>query len=188
MVGLGVGGAGCNGPAPAQPTSCEEDEYEPNDTPETARELPSMQDSPNATQDVLGVSGHTTRDYDWFRVHIDDTGLGGNPVITVTTSATGTGISAWYVCDDDHLSRAECSLGTTETSWGPEDHLEGCRGTALDPAVDQRGTTHLGTGTGLTMTPECSATSSDAGWLYVRVDPPTESTSACSHDVFIHVE
>jgi hypothetical protein len=188
------GAVGCNVPSsePSSPTSCSADRWEANDTVETAREIPEMTDDPDSSRDAVGLTVHKTDDEDWFKVHVRDTGLGGNPVVSVAVSSDDFEVQTWFVCDDGHRGETECQYGA-ETYETPGDALrwvKGCTGRELEPTTAPDGTTQLDSGVVATSVTECTGTSSDNGTLFVRVRQRSSfqrSSLACSYGLSIDV-
>lgn len=180
---------------PPKPTSCPADDYESNDTRETARELPSMQDHPDSTTDVVDLTVHSTADEDWFRIPIQDTGLGGDPVITAIVSSTSFEVSTWFLCDEGNPT-LECQVGSEadRISDGHIGYQEGCRGVDSEP--DSSGSDGGARVNFAVSTTDCSGTSDDNGMLYVRVrHVPSFTTSAelalkweCGYQLSVRVE
>lgn len=182
----------CGPPLPPRETACAADEYEPNDDAASASELAPMQDDPNSMMDVVDSTFHTDRDEDWFRVRVRDTGLGGDPVITVTATSN-VDVTAWFACNGERSEGLECSIGS-ETSARLDDarpFLRGCQGADTGPELDEDGREISGSGgRAVQLTTDCSGTTSDDGELYVRVAPLSalSDSSTCSYALRITVE
>lgn len=142
---------------------CPVDSYEGNDTPDTAIDLGELQDDPNSGFTIHGTID-SRYDEDWFRVHIDDTGFGGDPNITVQVPS-GFTASTWFVCDGNRSSTTLCMDG-----YPASDDPFGTGGCESDF---------------VRLTTDCDGTSDDNGWLYVRV---TSSAPVCGYDLSIDVE
>lgn len=190
IVFIAGSSTGCGtGVKDTTPTRCPADDYEPNDTQETAFELHPMKDDPNSTQDVLDVSVHNASDVDWFRIAIDDTGIGGDPVITASVSSQAFTVTTWFVCASGHPGTTECQFGSEANERVNDDvYVYGCRGEDLDPVDDGSGSIVLDNGNGVVSTTDCSATSDDDGVLYVRVERTSSLSSECSYRLNVSVE
>lgn len=188
--------AGCTvSPAPpGEPTSCPADGFEGNDTEATAFELPEMTDHPDSSRDVLALSVHVTDDEDWFKVHVKDTGLGGNPIVSVAVSSADFELQTWFLCDDERRGETDCQYGADayETVGDLRSSARGCRGDALEPARTVGGSTQLDTGVLAESVTECSGTSSDDGTLFIRVrqrgGSRPVSSLACSYELRVFVQ
>jgi hypothetical protein len=177
VVSLVAASVGCLAPHKdnSGPTACPADAYEPNDTQATAKDLGDMQDDPNSAK-AIASSVHLGSDQDWFRVHVADKGLGGDPEVKVVVSS-GFTVTTWFVCDGHHRALdAKCVHGTSD----PEriDDVEGCRGERLDDIPDDVVMT----------TTDCDGTSNDDGTLYIRVTRSAFTEDTCSYDLSIAVE
>ena len=164
--------------------TCAADSYEPNDTQQTARELAELQDDPDSEQKPLTLAISSDSDEDWFRVHVKDTGAGGDPTITASVSSSKFQVTTWFVCDGARSQNTQCQYGT-EAATRIEGAL-GCNGKDFEPATDQ-GSTVLDTGSGTTTTTDCSGTSDDDGVLYIRVQRRSLSTD-CAYELSVKVE
>lgn len=173
---------GCGVPAPEQavPTACAAAASEPNDSEETAEDLGELSDEPSSAR-VITSSVHTSIDRDWYRVHIADRGLGGNPEVSVLVSS-GFEVTTWFVCDDRHTATSECSHGSSD--YARIGGVEGCRGDALEAPS---GETSVSADTMASSTTDCSGTSSDDGVLYIRVERTASAGSVCTYDLTIRV-
>jgi hypothetical protein len=168
------------------PTSCPSDAYEPNDTNETATDLGDMQDDPDSAKSITS-SVHVGTDTDWFKAHIADEGLGGDPVVTVAVSS-GFTVSTWFVCDGRRTSESSCLHGSSD--YERVGDVEGCRGERVEPELDANGAP-IGEPSDdnvATTTTDCSGTSSDNGTLYIRVDRSASTRTTCSYELTINVE
>ncbi len=173
---------------PGKPTTCPADSFEANDTETTAFGLPEMTDNPDSVRDVLALSVHMTDDDDWFKVHIRDTGLGGNPVVSVSVSSQDFEVVTWFVCDGGHRGEPECQYGSEAyETVGSSSPVRGCRGAELGPSPTAENATQLDSGVLVESTTECSGTSSDDGTLFIRVrQRPSSSPSvprSCSYEL-----
>ena len=159
-----------------EPTECPADVFEPNNTLSSSFVLKDMRDHPDTTQ-TLTSSVHRGRDADWYRVHVDDTGAGGNPNVTASVS-DGFDVSTWYVCDASS-SWVDCEIGSVDNERVVG--VEGCRGTTStwEERID-------GPGTVVRSTTECSG-STDNGTLYVRVERKA-NTTACTYALTVTVD
>lgn len=159
-----------------EPTECPADVFEPNNSAASAFVLKDMRDHPD-TKQTLTSSVHRGLDADWYRVHVDDTGAGGNPNVTAAVSE-GFDVSTWFVCDDSS-SWVECTVGSGDNERVVG--VDGCRGTTAmsDERID-------GPGTVVRSTTECSG-STDSGMLYVRVERKAK-VSACTYALTITVD
>lgn len=181
-----MGSAGCLAPTtdPSGPTACASDGYEPNDTQETARELGSLKDDPDSAQRIT-ASVHQGKDVDWYRVHVSDTGLGGDPNVHVSVSQ-GFSVVTWFVCDQGRAVDTTCLQGSSETMT--VGGVEGCRGSVPEPTTDPDGNTVYPTDDVATSTTDCSGTSDDNGMLFIRVERSSSASSTCSYDLSITVD
>lgn len=173
-----LGLVGCLAPAPRTdaPTDCPADVFEPNDSAASSFVLKDMRDHPD-TKQTLTSSVHRGRDADWYRVHVDDTGAGGNPNVTATVSE-GFDVSTWFVCDDSS-SWVECTVGSGDNERVVG--VDGCRGTTAmsDERID-------GPGTVVRSTTECSG-STDSGMLYVRVERKAQ-VATCTYSLNLTID
>jgi hypothetical protein len=185
VVAAGIGSAGC-GPAidRSGPTSCAADAFEANDTQETARDLGSLQDDPDSSHDVAATV-HSGSDVDWYRVHVSDTGLGGDPNVAVSVPQ-GFSVTTWFVCDHGRVTDKTCLQGSPESMTVND--VEGCRGSVPEPTTDASGTTVYATDEVAASTTDCSGTSDDDGVLFIRVERSSSQSSTCSYDLSIAVE
>jgi hypothetical protein len=166
-------------------STCAADTYEANDTQETARELAELQDDPNSEQKPLSLSITSDADDDWFRVHVKDTGAGGDPTITAFVSSASFEITSWFVCDGARSQDSQCQYGSEGVT--KIENAAGCEGKEYEPATDSLGSTVLDTGRGATTTTDCKGTSDDNGVLYIRVRRRSLAT-ACSYELSVKVE
>lgn len=180
---------------PARPTSCAADSFESNDTPETAHELPPLKDEKRSTADIVDLTVHSTRDEDWFRIPVKDTGWTGNPVITAMVSSTSFDVATWFICDEGGTPNSlECRVGSKVPYdvGGGVGYDDGCLG--VDSEDEDVGT-RVNFAVSST---DCSGTSDDNGTLYVRVrhkaplgPSPSESealTWECNYALSLLVE
>lgn len=169
------------------PTKCPSDSYEPNDTQETATDLGKLQDDPDSSRSITS-SVHVGTDQDWFKVHVSDTGLGGDPVINVAVSS-GFTVTTWFVCDGGHrASDSQCLHGSSD--YLRVGDVEGCRGERVEPMYDENGVQVGETSNDdvASTTTDCTGTSSDDGTLYIRVERSPSTEVTCSYDLSIDVE
>lgn len=110
------------------PTACAIASDEPNDTEETAADLGELTDYPDSHRSITS-SVHTASDEDWYRVHIADRGLGGNPEISVGVPS-GFDVTTWFVRDGGHTSTQVCAFGAAD--YVRVGSVDGCRGKALE--------------------------------------------------------
>jgi hypothetical protein len=186
VVVVGIGSTGCLGHAVDRsgPTTCAPDAFEANDTQETARDLGSLQDDPDSSRHI-SATVHAGSDVDWYRVHVSDTGIGGNPNVTVSVPQ-GFSVTTWFVCDQGYVNDKTCLQGSPETMTVND--VEGCRGSVPEPTTDASGTTVYPTDEVAASTTDCSGTSDDNGTLFVRVERTSSQASTCSYDLSIAVE
>ena len=186
-VVVAVSATGCGPHVPPEPVVCSVDNYEGpqgNDTQATAFDLGSLRDDPDSSLGITASAG--TDDVDWYRVHVTDTGGGGNPNIRVTITE-GFAVSSWFVCDGGHsISDQSCLDGSYEPS--EVDGHAGCRGETIGSYDDENGN-YAGYSSDRTerSTTDCSGTTDDNGFLYIRVDRAS-SYGACSYDLTINVD
>lgn len=202
VLALSASACGTGKVEPPKPTSCAADDYEENDSQETARELPPMKDDADTSTNLVDLSVHTTRDEDWFRVPIRDTGLGGNPVITATVYSASFEVSTWFICNEGVRPTVECQVGSEadRVSDLQSGFAEGCAGADSEQEKDYRGSDVGGPPVNFVVsTTDCSGTSDDDGVLYVRVrrkalyggDSPSDSEALawqCSYELSLLVE
>jgi len=183
---VGVGSAGCLGPSvdDSGPTACAADEFEANDTQQTARDLGRLQDDPDSARGVTATVHHG-KDVDWYRVHVSDTGLGGDPNVAVTVPQ-GYSVTTWFVCDGGRVVDKMCLQGSSE--YMTVEGIEGCRGSVPDSFTDQNGNTVYPSDVVAVSTTDCSGTSDDDGTLYIRVERSSSSSTACTYDLSIAVD
>ncbi len=174
---------GCGIPVSEQavPTACPAASNEPNDSEETAEDLGELSDEPSSGR-VITSSVHTSIDRDWYRVHVADRGLGGNPEVSVLVSS-GFEVTTWFVCGDRHTATSECSHGSSD--YARVGGVEGCRGNALE---GPSGEIDVSADTMASSTTDCSGTSSDDGDLYIRVERTASAGSVCTYDLSIRVK
>lgn len=175
LVGFLLAGAcSMNSTGDSSPPPCVVDAIEPNDGPTARVNLGSIQDddapgqsapSPKVIRKELSL--HTESDVDWFDVDVRDTGLGGNPSLSVI-GGDGTSVTAWWDCTSGKTESVVCGLGEAVTD-DPELAGRGCKS---QPASN-------GAPPQLTMQIECAGTSSDDGTLHIRV-VRDGAASACS--------
>lgn len=142
---------GCGATIDCGETPCT-DAKEGNDTLQTASDIGDMTDNPDSSRlyaDLTLDDG----DEDWFRANVADTGFGGNPLITVTTSAD-LEVLVVFSCTSKPDS-STCTTGTPDTTNGA-----GCLGTKT-----------------VVLSTSCSGTT-ESGTAYVRVRKKA-STNAC---------
>ena len=175
--------AGCLRPASrTSATMCPAEASATNDTQQSAKDLGELQDDPDSHKGIAS-SIHASKD-DWYRVHIKDTGIGGDPVVKVSVPS-GFTVTTWFDCDHGTPLTSECQYGSSDPLR--IDEAEGCRSRDVEPVTDSNGATTLGTGSLATSTTDCSGTSSDNGTLYIRVER-NDTFAACSYDLAIDVE
>lgn len=135
-----------------------------------------MQDDPDSNK-AIASSVHLSSDTDWFRVHVADTGLGGDPIVKVAVSS-GFTVSTWFVCDGRPTSESKCINGSSE--YSRVGYVEGCRGERVEdgPTDDNVATT----------TTDCTGTSADNGNLYIRVERSASTKATCSYNLSIAIE
>ena len=95
---------------------CPEDAREPNDSTLGAVTIGgTLTDSPDSSASFTAFTLHDADDEDWFKIAIDDTGAGGNPVITVGLGGIPAGsdydLSAWYICSGG-TDASNCTVGS----------------------------------------------------------------------------
>ncbi|MDB4944126.1 MAG: hypothetical protein JWP97_3660 [Labilithrix sp.] len=182
LLAITVVATGC-GPVDHTPEVCGVDDYQGNDSEQTAADLGELHDDPDSG---FSLSATLTpgSSVDWYRVHVSDTGLGGDPNISVTVPY-GFRVSTWFVCDGGHHTAThECLNGTPEQST--VQGLPGCAGdTGYVP--DENGDSTYSSDPVARSTTDCSGTSDDDGTLYIRVDQLPSSTS-CSYDLTVQVD
>lgn len=160
---LGAIGLSCASKS-AEPVPCVADANEPNETTEARTSLGGIQDDdeigPGASElpnrITKDFSLHDAADVDWFHVGVSDTGLGGNPNVSVIVTS-GFEATAWWSCTGGSTESVVCGLGTAVTNDPDLPGGQGCV-TAAGSSSAQ-----------LTMTIECGGTSTDSGVVIVRV-------------------
>lgn len=185
LLVVGVGSAGCLAPIAdnSGPTTCSADDFESNDTQETARDLGRLRDDPDSQRGITATVHHGD-DADWYRVHVSDTGLGGDPNVAVTVPE-GFSVSTWFVCDHGRVETT-CLHGSSE--YMTVEGVEGCRGSVPEPVPDENGNTIFRSDLVAASTTDCSGTSDDDGTLFIRVERSTSSASTCAYGVAIAVD
>ena len=188
LLVIGVTSAGCLAPAAdadqSGPTACPADDFESNDSQQTARDLGRLQDDPDSMRGITATV-HRGNDVDWYRVHVSDTGLGGDPNVAVTVPQ-GFAVTTWFVCDRGRVTDATCLQGSSE--YMTIEGVEGCRGSVPEPFADANGTTTYPTEVVAASTSDCSGTSDDDGTVYIRVERSSSSRNACTYDLSIAVD
>jgi hypothetical protein len=168
-----------------EPTACAAEANEPNESHESAQDLGELRDDPDSKRSITS-SVHNTRDQDWYRVHVSDRGLGGDPVIRVLVSS-GFEVATWFVCDEGRSASSEC-LDDGSRPFETVNYVDGCQGKAVDGETTPSGTTEPSPGVMASSTTDCSGTSSDDGILYVRVEHTGPAGSGCTYDLTIDVQ
>ncbi len=183
---VALGSTGCLGPSVDRsgPTACAADAYEANDTKESARDLGSLKDDPDSARS-LEATVHLGSDVDWYRVHVSDTGLGGNPNVSVAVSQ-GFSVTTWFVCDQGRVTDKVCLQGSSETTT--VDGVEGCRGAVPEPGTDASGNTVYPTDPVAASTTDCSGTSDDNGVLFIKVERSSSVSSSCAYDLSVAID
>lgn len=189
-VGTGVGVfatiaivacSGEDGGSP-KPVPCVTDTTEPNESAAAATSLGQIRDDDEIGQGATAppkkidrtFSTHDGADVDWFVVDVLDTGLGGNPQLSVIVS-DGHEATAFWSCTQGTTKAVACGLGTAVTD-DPDRSERGCR-SAKGSASPQ-----------LTMAIECDGTSTDNGRLHVRVKKTTPATTCERYRLVIIAE
>ena len=147
------------------PPPCDTDTNEPNDTASAATSLGALQDDGEIGQaDAVpnkvtkSFSTHTGADVDWYTVDVRDTGLGGNPSVSVIVGK-GHEATAFWSCTNGPTESVRCVPGTPVTSDPDLPGAQGCATAAPGESAPPQ----------LTMQIECSGTPTDSGTLQVRV-------------------
>jgi hypothetical protein len=143
---------GCGKPIDCGSNPCT-DTKEGNDTLETASDVGDMSDNPDSSRLYTDLTLSDT-DVDWFVANVADTGFGGNPTMTVTTSAA-LEVLIVFSCTSKPDSSI-CKTGTVDTTLGT-----GCIGT-----------------TTVSLETSCAGTT-DSGKAYIRVKKKA-GTNACT--------
>ncbi len=158
----------------APPPPCAPDEDEPNDTVAEATSLGAIQDDgelqqPDAVPNKVfkGFSTHVAGDVDWYTIDVRDTGLAGNPEISVIVGK-GHEATAFWSCTNGPVESVRCVPGTTVTDDPDLPSTRGCVTIAPSAEVPPQ----------LSMQIECSGTSNDSGTLRIRVKR-TAPTDTC---------
>lgn len=171
VAALALAAASCGPPAPPEPTSCAADVHEPNDTSKTPTKLPGLADHPDALATVE-LTAHATNDEDWFAIPIEDTGLGGDPVVTVSIASRDFSVTAWFECRDGQSGTLTCDVGEErgESLDDERPFVKGCDARAIGSEVDDEGRDVIGTTVqAVRVSMDCNGTPTDDGTLYVRV-------------------
>jgi hypothetical protein len=182
---LGMASVACSSSntGSASPPPCVTDANEPNEGPTKPTNLGDLNDdaspapgSAAATSKIdKTFSTHSPTDVDWYLVNIRDTGIGGNPQIRVMSDTHEA--TAFFTCESGTTTVA-CGLGTKITD---DPDLKGALGCRTQPAGS-------GVPAQLTMTIECSGTSSDNGRLHVRVKRVSGAEACISYRLTVTAE
>lgn len=148
--------------------TCGPDDYESNDTPETARALGEMTDDPDSKKD-LSLTVTSAQDEDFFRFNVFDRGLGGDPVVRVA-APPGFTVTTWFACASGAAS-VVCTQGGRGEPYGG---VAGCASLAPSSTVES--------------TTDCSGTSDDDGIVLVRVRRAESATRCEAYRLQIRVE
>ncbi|MEO8877779.1 MAG: hypothetical protein ABI461_19455, partial [Polyangiaceae bacterium] len=161
---------------------CVRDADEPNDTLQTTAFIGEIQDDPppqsQLTKEVQrDVSLDTPADVDWFRATVHDTGIGSNPIVSVTVGS-GMEATVWFECASGKVVSTVCQLGNDVTN-DSDITSKGC-GT-----IESNGTPAQ-----LTMTTDCANTDTDTddGDAIVRVRRTTATQACVSYTVSISAD
>jgi hypothetical protein len=149
-----------------------EDEYESNDSRESASNLGSIEDGDAFPVDTATANLYETGDVDWYKFHDSDTPTGsGEPRVDLTSIPSGSDyqLCAYFECDDPGDSPSlDCTQGFT-TAY---DGLPGCC-SSNSGSMSER----------VSFTMDCDngvITGDNNGWVYVRVYNAS-STWNCSN-------
>lgn len=123
---------------------CAADPSEPNDTSETAALAGTLTDDPDSSLRIATGSIHHGADEDWYRVAVQNTGLLGDPIVSVALTGMPEGedydLAAWYSCSDG--SAPTCTHGSpdaTVASGGCRSDAVGDDTVTLDTHCDPHG-------------------------------------------------
>lgn len=158
----------------SDPGPCLSDEAEPNDSAGAKRNLGTLSDDSTLIgPDAGGPTGsikksftaHVPGDVDWYEVDVLDTGIGGNPQLSVVVTATYEA-TVWFTCTGGTTESVVCGLGE-KVEDDPEFQGKGCKtGASAASSVN------------VNLSIECAGTSSDDGKLTIRVKR-REPAAAC---------
>jgi hypothetical protein len=140
-----------------------------------AKDLGGLSDSPFGRRQTI-VSDRLRRgggDARWFKMHVKDESLNGNPSITVTTSEPRLNVSLFFRCDAGN--QFEKCVVAAATGTDPSDgnvHMRGC----WDVGQAQLDTV-------------CRDTADDSGFVLIRVGTFTDvqSTECVTFDLRVAV-
>lgn len=157
-----------------EPPPCVPDATEPNESPAEATSLGTIQDDDELGQGsdappnkvTKWFSSHVAGDVDWFTLNVRDTGLGGNPKLSVIVGE-GHEATAFWSCTNGPTESVTCGSGTAVTEDPDLPGARGCVTAAASGGAPQ-----------LTMQIECSGTPTDSGVLRIRVKRTAEG-DAC---------
>lgn len=168
VVACGASDRGRSDPGP-----CLADDAEPNDTAPQKKHLGTLTDDdeligPDAGAPAgsikKGFTAHGASDVDWYTVDVRDTGLGGNPRLSVVISAAWEA-TVWFTCANGRTESVVCGLGEAVTD-DPELAGRGCKtGESANSSVN----VNLGI--------ECAGTSSDDGTITIRAKKKVPSAT-----------
>lgn len=185
-MAMATASIGCSSAGPSTPVQCDPDSSEPNDTEATAKELGELRDDPDSRGGIARLTIHSDSDTDWFKIPIRDTGLGGDPIITVAVDSTSFSVSNWFVCANKRRGDMACNVGSTANE-NASDGSQGCKGKDIEQGVDDLGAIAFERGNAVTSTTDCPSTSDDDGMLYIRVQRVSSFSNACSYDLEVSV-
>jgi len=147
------------------PPPCVPDEGEPNDSVAEATSLGALQDDAELgqkdaapTKVMKAFTTHTETDVDWYTVDVRDTGLGGNPQISVIVG-DGHEATAFWSCTNGPTESVRCPKGTLVTDDPDLPSVHGCVTVVPAASVPPQ----------LGMQIECADTPTDSGKLQIRV-------------------
>ena len=157
--------AACSAKEDDAPPPCVADTNEPNDSASSATSLGTLQDDPDITQKdaapnkvTKSFTTHGANDVDWYTVNVRDTGLGGNPKLSVIVG-NGHEATAFWSCTNGPTESVRCDRGTAVTNDPDLPSVQGCVTVVPADSVPPQ----------LGMQIECSGTPTDSGQLQIRV-------------------
>jgi hypothetical protein len=155
-------GPPCDGP----------DKQEPNDTPDTARDMGGFTDDPDS-QLRIDMTVHTSSDVDFFKFKVSDRGIGGDPIVTIS-APEGYEVTTWFTCTRGNVKTMSCIAGKeVEDSAVPG--VKGCQNEQPNGSVSS--------------TTDCDADENDDGTVLLRIKKlDTSNTCSTAFNVTLEVE
>ena len=171
LLALGVVQLGCSSESSGPP--CDgPDKQEPNDTPDTARDMGGFTDDPDS-QLRIDMTVHTSSDVDFFKFKVSDLGIGGDPVVTVS-APVGYEVTTWFTCTRGNVKTMRCISGK-EVDDSAVAGVKGCQNEQPSGSVSS--------------TTDCDADGDDDGTVLLRVKKlDTSNTCSTAFNVTLEVE